>query len=72
MRVSGVASVGDIMWVARDREGNEYVMNCILERKTVADLSESIRDGRYRYVCCDGPASDRSVGRSLAHEMMDV
>ena len=44
-------SLGDVMWIAKHRSsGAEYVLDTVVERKTPADLAESIRDGRYKYV----------------------
>lgn len=41
--------VGDGIWIARHREScTEYVLDFIVERKEVDDLSSSIRDNRYR------------------------
>lgn len=41
--------VGDGIWIARHRETcTEYVLDFIVERKEVDDLSSSIRDNRYR------------------------
>lgn len=42
-------SLGDILWIYKDPVTNiEYVLDYILERKTLDDLAASIRDGRYR------------------------
>eukprot|EP00873_Tetraselmis_striata_P004330 jgi/Tetstr1/424594/TSEL_015119.t1 len=40
---------GDAIWVARSRRNprEEYVLDCILERKSVEDLSCSIKSGRH-------------------------
>ncbi|TVU36881.1 hypothetical protein EJB05_18834 [Eragrostis curvula] len=41
--------VGDGIWIARDRKnGKEYVLDFIVERKNVSDLHGSIMDNRYR------------------------
>ncbi|TVU36880.1 hypothetical protein EJB05_18833 [Eragrostis curvula] len=41
--------VGDGIWIARHRkDGTEYVLDYIVERKNVSDLSASITDNRYR------------------------
>ncbi|KAK8963860.1 Crossover junction endonuclease MUS81 [Platanthera guangdongensis] len=41
--------VGDGIWIARHKEYHtEYVLDFIVERKKVDDLSSSIRDNRYR------------------------
>lgn len=41
--------LGDGIWIARCRQSNnEYVLDFIVERKRVDDLSSSIRDNRYR------------------------
>ncbi|KAL6005336.1 Crossover junction endonuclease mus81 [Asimina triloba] len=41
--------VGDGIWIARHKHlDNEYVLDFIVERKEVDDLSSSIRDSRYR------------------------
>jgi crossover junction endonuclease MUS81 len=41
--------VGDGIWIARDRKnGKEYVLDLIIERKNVSDLHSSITDNRYR------------------------
>ncbi|XP_061393279.1 crossover junction endonuclease MUS81 [Musca vetustissima] len=41
-------TVGDFLWIARDKEGNELVLPYIVERKRMDDLASSIRDGRFR------------------------
>ncbi|XP_015706668.1 crossover junction endonuclease MUS81 [Coturnix japonica] len=46
--------VGDFMWVAREKdhpEGrppHELVLDVVVERKTAADLCQSLVDGRYK------------------------
>ncbi|WVZ67444.1 hypothetical protein U9M48_016519 [Paspalum notatum var. saurae] len=41
--------VGDGIWIARHRkDGKEYVLDLIIERKEVSDLDDSITDNRYR------------------------
>lgn len=40
-------SVGDFLWIARDRNGQELVLPYILERKRKDDLASSIKDGRF-------------------------
>lgn len=40
-------TVGDFLWIARDKEGNELVLPYIIERKRMDDLAASIRDGRF-------------------------
>ncbi|KAL0872937.1 hypothetical protein Bca101_022642 [Brassica carinata] len=41
--------VGDSIWIARHKYlGTEYVLDFIVERKTVDDMRSSIKDGRYR------------------------
>uniref|UniRef100_UPI00129351E9 crossover junction endonuclease MUS81 n=1 Tax=Lonchura striata TaxID=40157 RepID=UPI00129351E9 len=46
--------VGDFLWVARERDPpaghapRELVLDVVVERKSAADLGNSIRDGRYR------------------------
>ncbi|KAJ1255880.1 hypothetical protein BS78_K139900 [Paspalum vaginatum] len=41
--------VGDGIWIARHRkDGKEYVLDFIIERKEVSDLDDSITDNRYR------------------------
>lgn len=41
--------IGDGLWIARHKQlNNEYVLDFIVERKEVDDLSCSIRDNRYR------------------------
>ncbi|GAA99471.1 uncharacterized protein L969DRAFT_93931 [Mixia osmundae IAM 14324] len=41
--------VGDCLWIARDRSDSrrEFVLDCILERKTTSDFMESIAQTRY-------------------------
>ena len=44
------AVAGDAVWVARARAGSpraEYVLDAIVERKSVADLLGSVKGGRY-------------------------
>ncbi len=42
-------AVGDMLWVAEHRvTKRRYVLNCIIERKKVSDLIDSIKDNRYR------------------------
>ncbi|XP_064593137.1 crossover junction endonuclease MUS81 isoform X2 [Zonotrichia leucophrys gambelii] len=46
--------VGDFLWVAREKDPptghapRELVLDVVVERKSAADLANSIRDGRYR------------------------
>lgn len=41
--------VGDALWIARHKElDTEYVLDFIVERKSVTDLVSSIRDSRYK------------------------
>lgn len=41
--------IGDTLWVARHKlNGEEYVLDFIVERKKVSDLLHSIRDTRYK------------------------
>ncbi|KAK6928839.1 ERCC4 domain [Dillenia turbinata] len=41
--------VGDAIWIARNKEsGSEYVLDFIVERKRIDDLSQSIKDNRYK------------------------
>eukprot|EP00494_Astrolonche_serrata_P031893 UN32162 len=41
-------SVGDYMWLARKKEGEEWiVLPLIVERKTYADFARSVADKRY-------------------------
>ena len=41
-------SIGDFLWIYRDDStGMEYVLDYIIERKTIDDLAKSIVDGRY-------------------------
>lgn len=41
-------SLGDFLWVYKDNESSlEYVLDVIIERKTLDDLASSIIDGRY-------------------------
>ncbi|KAM7358497.1 prolyl-tRNA synthetase 2-like protein, mitochondrial isoform 2-T5 [Cochliomyia hominivorax] len=40
-------TVGDFLWIARDKENNELVLPYIIERKRMDDLASSIRDGRF-------------------------
>lgn len=40
-------SVGDFVWICRDRNGRELMLPYILERKRLDDLSGSIQDGRF-------------------------
>jgi crossover junction endonuclease MUS81 len=37
-----------MVWMVRQSDGQEWVMRHAVERKTVSDLSASIKDGRYR------------------------
>ena len=39
--------VGDVLWVAKSNDGNEYVLDHIVERKRMDDLLNSIKDGRF-------------------------
>lgn len=47
--VARTMEAGDALWVAqrRDNLGLEYVLDFIVERKSVGDLESSIKDGRY-------------------------
>ncbi|NWR40651.1 MUS81 endonuclease, partial [Tachuris rubrigastra] len=48
--------VGDFLWVAREKDPptppcgtvRELVLDVVVERKSAADLGNSLRDGRYR------------------------
>ena len=41
-------SLGDFTWIYKDQlDGEEYMIDFIIERKTLNDLSASIMDGRY-------------------------
>lgn len=41
--------VGDGIWIARHRRSHtEYVLDFVVERKSVTDLVSSIRDSRYK------------------------
>lgn len=41
--------VGDGIWIARHKkDGTEYVLDYIVERKNLLDLDDSITDNRYR------------------------
>ena len=41
-------SLGDFTWIYKDQlDGQEYMIDFIIERKTLNDLSSSILDGRY-------------------------
>jgi crossover junction endonuclease MUS81 len=41
--------LGDTLWVAKNRiTGEEVVLDYLIERKTMADLVASIKDGRYK------------------------
>ena len=41
-------SLGDFTWIYKDQlDGEEYMIDFIIERKTLNDLSSSILDGRY-------------------------
>jgi len=41
-------SLGDFTWIYKDQlDGEEYMLDFIIERKTLNDLSASILDGRY-------------------------
>ncbi|CAK9044012.1 unnamed protein product [Durusdinium trenchii] len=42
-----VLPLGDVLWIWRNEKGEELVAGWIVERKTFADLSSSILDGRY-------------------------
>ena len=39
--------LGDALWIARDTSGVEIVLDYLVERKTMADLVASIKDGRF-------------------------
>jgi ERCC4-type nuclease len=41
--------LGDFVWVARSKDGeDEHILNYIIERKAIDDLAGSIIDGRYK------------------------
>lgn len=41
--------LGDMLWIAKDEDsGNEVVLDYLVERKTMADLVGSIKDGRFK------------------------
>ncbi|KAH8419822.1 hypothetical protein KR009_002910 [Drosophila setifemur] len=40
-------TIGDFLWIAKDKVGNELVLPYIVERKRMDDLASSIRDGRF-------------------------
>ncbi|EGC35338.1 hypothetical protein DICPUDRAFT_78969 [Dictyostelium purpureum] len=40
--------LGDFIWVAIDEKGEEWLLDYIMERKRIDDLSSSIMDGRYK------------------------
>eukprot|EP01132_Coremiostelium_polycephalum_P001165 gene1165-1475_t len=40
--------VGDFLWIGLTEDDQEWVLNYIVERKRVDDLSSSIMDGRYK------------------------
>jgi len=42
-----VLPLGDVLWIWRSATGEELICGWIVERKTFADLSSSICDGRY-------------------------
>ena len=39
--------IGDVLWVWRREKSDEYLAGYAVERKTIEDLSMSIKDGRY-------------------------
>ncbi|KAJ7047896.1 ERCC4 domain-containing protein [Mycena alexandri] len=39
--------LGDVAWVARNNAGEECVLDVVLERKRLDDLTQSVRDGRF-------------------------
>lgn len=45
---SVLLSVGDILWVYKGSDNIEFVLDFIIERKTLDDLAASINDGRYK------------------------
>ena len=46
-------SLGDFLWIYKDKKDNmEYVIDFIIERKTLNDLASSILDGRYTEQKC--------------------
>ena len=38
---------GDALWLAVSRQGQEWVLDRLIERKSLDDLAGSIRQGRY-------------------------
>ena len=40
-------TIGDVIWVWRREKSDEYIAGFAIERKTMDDLSSSIKDGRY-------------------------
>lgn len=40
-------SVGDFLWICRDKENREVLLPYIVERKRMDDLAGSIKDGRF-------------------------
>ncbi|XP_041342373.1 crossover junction endonuclease MUS81-like, partial [Pyrgilauda ruficollis] len=57
--------VGDFLWVAREKDPptghapRELALDVVVERKSAADLGNSIRDGRYR---------EQKVGRGTGRD----
>ncbi len=45
---SKVLALADMAWIVRDKRGVDWMLRHAVERKTVSDLSSSIKDGRYR------------------------
>ncbi len=41
-------SVGDFLWICRDKDNREVLLPYIVERKRMDDLAGSIKDGRFR------------------------
>lgn len=41
-------SVGDFLWICRDKENREVILPYIVERKRMDDLAGSIKDGRFK------------------------
>jgi crossover junction endonuclease MUS81 len=40
-------SLGDMLWIGRNKNGDEFIFNFIVERKTLTDLADSINGKRY-------------------------
>jgi ERCC4-type nuclease len=45
---SAALALADMAWIVRDGRGGVWMLRHAVERKTVSDLSASIKDGRYR------------------------